>query len=62
MTGAPIESVKSGIRELHNELMGDPQSIECAFLSVITFDSQAKQLVPLTELGSFKSRKATGSH
>ena len=53
MTGAPIESVKSGIRELHNELMGDPQSIECAFLSVITFDSEAKQLVPLTELGSF---------
>ena len=53
MTGAPIESVKSGIRELHNELMGDPQTVESAFLSVITFDSAAEQLVPLTELGMF---------
>jgi uncharacterized protein YegL len=53
MTGAPIESVKSGIRELHNELMGDPQTIESAYLSVITFNSDAEQLVPLTELPMF---------
>ena len=53
MAGAPIESVKSGIRELHNELMGDPQTIESAYLSVITFDTNAKQLVPLTELPLF---------
>ena len=53
MTGAPIESVKSGIRELHNELMGDPQTVESSFLSVITFDSSAEQLVPLTELPQF---------
>ena len=53
MAGAPIESVKSGIRQLHSELMGDPSAVESAFLSVITFDSSARQVVPLTELASF---------
>lgn len=53
MNGAPIESVKSGIRSLHNELMGDPSAVECAYLSVITFDANAQQVVPLTELTSF---------
>ena len=53
MAGDPIESVKSGIRSLHSELMGDPSAVESAFLSVITFDSSARQIVPLTELASF---------
>lgn len=53
MAGDPIESVKSGIRALHSELMGDPSAVESAFLSVITFDSSARQIVPLTELASF---------
>jgi uncharacterized protein YegL len=53
MNGAPIESVKSGIRALHSELMGDPSAVESAFLSVITFDSNAQQVVPLTEITSF---------
>ena len=53
MNGAPIESVKSGIRSLHSELMGDPSAVECAYLSVITFDANAQQVVPLTELCSF---------
>ena len=53
MTGDPIESVKAGIRTLHAELMNDPSAVESAYLSVITFDSNAKQTVPLTELASF---------
>lgn len=53
MQGNPIESVKSGIRALHSELMGDPSAVECAYLSVITFDANAQQLVPLTELSLF---------
>jgi uncharacterized protein YegL len=53
MQGNPIESVKSGIRALRDELMGDPSAVECAYLSVITFDSNAQQLVPLTELAQF---------
>ena len=53
MNGAPIESVKSGIRALHSELMGDPSAVESAYLSVITFDSNAQQIVPLTEITQF---------
>ena len=53
MTGDPIESVKSGIRTVHDELMNDPQAIEAAWLSVITFSDSASQAVPLTELNAF---------
>ena len=53
MAGDPIESVKEGIRTLHNALQGDPQAVESAFLSVITFDSSARQVVPLTDLATF---------
>ena len=48
MMGEPIEAVKQGIRTLITELKGDPQAVETAYLSVITFDSHARQLVPLT--------------
>jgi uncharacterized protein YegL len=54
MAGDPIEAVKSGIRSLHSELMGDPQTVESAYLSVITFDSTAKQICPLVELPAFQ--------
>jgi len=54
MAGDPIESVKAGIRALHSELMNDPSAVESAYLSVITFDSDARQLAPLTELAAFQ--------
>jgi uncharacterized protein YegL len=53
MMGDPIESVKVGIRSLHSNLMGDPSAIETAYLSVITFDSSARQVAPLTEVALF---------
>ena len=61
MSGDPIESVKAGISALHSELMNDPSAVESAFLSVITFDSNARQLVPLTELASFNPPNLTAS-
>lgn len=53
MQGTPIESVRSGIRQLHRDLMGDPQAIESAYLSVITFSDKAQQLERLTEVSAF---------
>ena len=53
MQGTPIESVKSGIRQLHRDLLGDPQAIESAYLSVLTFSDAAQQIVPLTEVAMF---------
>lgn len=54
MMGEPIEAVRQGVKALLSELKGDPQALETAYLSVITFDSQARQVVPLTELMTFK--------
>ena len=53
MSGEPIEAVRQGIDSLLSDLKGDPQALETAYLSVITFASSAQQVVPLTELMSF---------
>ncbi|MDR1172097.1 MAG: VWA domain-containing protein [Bacteroidales bacterium] len=54
MTGEPIEAVKNGVQVLVSSLRQDPYALETAFLSVITFNSAAKQIVPLTELSMFQ--------
>lgn len=63
MNGEPIEAVKNGVQVLVSTLRQDPYALETAFLSVITFDSSAKQLVPLTELAMFQMPdiQATGT-
>lgn len=54
MHGEPIEQVKNGLQMLVNALRQDPHALEAAYLSVITFDSSARQVVPLTELTAFQ--------
>jgi uncharacterized protein YegL len=54
MLGEPIEAVKNGVQTLVAALRQDPYALETAYLSVITFDSSAKQVVPLTELATFQ--------
>lgn len=63
MTGEPIEAVKNGVQVLVSTLRQDPYALETAFLSVITFDSSARQVVPLTELSMFQMPdiQATGT-
>ncbi|TPN82141.1 vWA domain-containing protein [Aquimarina algicola] len=63
MMGEPIESVKNGMQVMISSLRQNPQAIETAFLSIITFDSSARQVVPLTDLASFQipEIKATGT-
>lgn len=53
MYGEPIESVKNGLQMLISALRKDPQALETAYLSVITFGSNAQQITPLTELSTF---------
>ncbi len=55
MHGEPIEAVKNGVQILLSTLRQDPYALETAYLSIITFDSRAKQLVPLTELALFQA-------
>lgn len=53
MRGEPIEAVKTGLRALVSSLNRDPYALETVYLSLITFDREAKVLAPLTELSSF---------
>ena len=54
MNGEPIEAVKNGVQMMLHSLRQNPQALETAYVSVITFDSEAKQIVPLTDLASFQ--------
>lgn len=54
MMGEPIESVRSGLQMLVSALRQDPYALETAYLSVITFNSRAQQVTPLTDLMSFQ--------
>ncbi len=63
MAGEPIEAMKNGVQVMISSLRQNPQAIETAFLSVITFDSTARQIIPLTDLASFQmvDIKASGT-
>jgi len=54
MHGEAIEAVKVGLDTLVSALRQEPQALETAYLSIITFDSAAQVLVPLTEMGAFQ--------
>lgn len=61
MHGEPIEAVKNGVQTLLTTLKQDPYALETAYVSVITFDSSARQAVPLTDLLSFQMPALTAS-
>lgn len=61
MHGEPIEALKNGVQVLISTLRQDPYALETAFLSIISFDSTAKQIAPLTELSMFQMPDLTAS-
>lgn len=54
MRGEPIESVKVGLQTMMATLRQDPFALESVYISLITFDREVKQLLPLTELESLQ--------
>lgn len=50
MRGEPIESVKVGLEAMVSSLRQDPFALESVSISVITFDRDVKQILPLTPL------------
>lgn len=50
MRGEPIEAVKVGISTLLSSLSQDPYALETVCLSIITYNSKAEQILPLTEV------------
>ena len=61
MFGEPIEAVKNGVQMLLSTLRSDPYALETAYLSIITFDSKAEQVVPLTEISAFQQPNINAS-
>jgi uncharacterized protein YegL len=57
MVGEPIQAVEAGLAAMLGALRKDPYALETAYLSVITFGTKSKQLVPLTELSQFQTPK-----
>lgn len=54
MSGTAIDAVREGVKMIVTQLRKDPQALETVHIGVITFDSDARQVVPLTDLMSFK--------
>ena len=50
MKGEPIESVKVGLADMIATLRQDPYALETVCISIITYDRDVKQILPLTEL------------
>lgn len=61
MAGEPIAAVKNGVQMLVSALRQDPYALETAYLSVITFNSMAQQVVELTELTQFQTPNISAS-
>lgn len=54
MAGPALEAVNQGVRAMIDQLKCNPYALETAYLSVITFNRDAKQLAPLTEVMKFQ--------
>ena len=54
MRGEPIEAVRDGLAGLFNSLRQNPFALEIVWISIITFDLQVREILPLTELYEIK--------
>lgn len=50
MKGEPIESVKVGLADMIAALRQDPYALETVCISIITYNRDVEQILPLTEL------------
>ncbi len=54
MAGEPLDAVRRGLQIIVSAVRSEPQALEMVYLSIITFDSSAQQVVPLTNLAVFE--------
>lgn len=50
MNGEPIHSVNSGLQNMLSTLKKDPFALESVWISLITFDSEVKEVIPFKPL------------
>lgn len=59
MRGEPIESVKVGLEAMLSSLRQDPFALESVNISIITYDNEVRQILPLTPLDELQLPEIT---
>lgn len=59
MYGEPIQALNNALSGMINTLRADAQALDSLWLSMITFDREVKEIVPLTELAAFQLPEIT---
>jgi uncharacterized protein YegL len=59
MYGEPVQALNNALTNMVNTLRADAQALDSLWLSIITFDREAKELMPLTELALFQLPEIT---
>lgn len=59
MRGEPIHAVNVGLQAMVHALRQDPYALESVYLSVITFDIEAREIFPLTPLEQVRMPEIT---
>ena len=54
MAGEPIEAVNNGLQTMLSALRKDPHALEQAYISLIAFETDVRQMNPLTEVAQFQ--------
>lgn len=57
--GEGIQALNNGFQGLINTLRQDPQAMDSLHISVITFNKEVKNLVPLTDIASYQDIEIT---
>lgn len=59
MRGEPIQALNNALSGMINTLRSDAQALDSLWISIITYDREVNEIVPLTELVSFKLPEIT---
>jgi uncharacterized protein YegL len=59
MRGEPIHSVNVGLQAALSAMRQDPYALDSVYLSVVTFDIEARELIPLTPLSDVQLSEIT---
>jgi len=59
MNGEPIQALNNALSSMINTLRADAQALDSLWLSIITFDRDVNEIVPLTEMAMFQLPEIT---
>jgi uncharacterized protein YegL len=59
MYGEPIQALNNALSGMINTLRSDAQALDSLWISIVTFDREVREIVPLTELVNFQLPEIT---